>query len=131
MSLWLSIALQGAEATPIAKPFDLPEAKRPIRLTALPTCDDMVSADAIVVCGRRREQYRLPLREEREPETGPVRGEAPSGLAAMTPPRPCGIFAGERRCSKREAASYGYGNGRDPITLVTRLAKKALDPDGE
>jgi hypothetical protein len=50
-------------------------------------------------------------------------------MAAITPTAPCGIFAGERRCSKREAAQYGYGEGRDPITVLTRLAKRALDPD--
>ena len=58
-----------------------------------------------------------------------MRGEAPSGMAAITPAAPCGIFAGERRCSKREAAQYGYGEGRDPITVLTSLAKRVLDPD--
>ncbi|MDR6850132.1 hypothetical protein J2X47_002040 [Sphingomonas sp. BE270] len=131
MSLWLSIALQAAEAAPVAKPFDLAGTTKPIGLNALPKCDDTLSADEIVVCGRRRDQYRLPLREEPAPDADAARGAEASGLSAITPSGRCGIFAGERRCSKREAAAYGYGNGRDPITLLTRLAKKALDPDGE
>lgn len=50
-------------------------------------------------------------------------------MAALTPTGRCGTFAGERRCGKREAAEYGYGSGRDPITILTRLAHKAVDPD--
>ncbi|MFA6122682.1 MAG: hypothetical protein WCS75_10195 [Sphingomonas sp.] len=131
MFWWLSIALQTGAVAPPPKPFDLAKAAKPIRLNVLPKCDDTLSADEIVVCGRRRERYRLPLRVEREPESDHRRGEASSGLAAITPSGPCGIFAGQRQCSKREAAAYGYGNGRDPVTLLTRLAKKAVDPDGE
>ncbi|MDX5984430.1 hypothetical protein [Sphingomonas echinoides] len=131
MCLWLSIALQAAEAAPITMPFDLARTAKPIRLSALPKCDETGSADSIVVCGRRRDQYRLPLRDESAPDEDAARGAAASGLTAITPSGRCGVFAGQRQCSKREAAAYGYGKGRDPITLVTRLAKKALDPDGE
>lgn len=60
-----------------------------------------------------------------------MHGEAQTGMSALTPPGPCGVFAGERRCSKDEAAQYGYGKGRDPITALTRLAKKVADPDAE
>ena len=81
------------------------------------------------MCGQRRDRYRLPLPDERGHQGDRARGEAPSGMAAITPAAPCGIFAGERRCSKREAAQYGYGEGRDPITVLTSLAKRVLDPD--
>jgi len=81
------------------------------------------------VCGQRRDRYRLPLPDERGHQGDRARGEAPSGMAAITPAAPCGIFAGERRCSKCEAAQYGYGEGRDPITVLTSLAKRVLDPD--
>jgi hypothetical protein len=50
-------------------------------------------------------------------------------MAAITPVAPCGIFAGERRCSKREAAQYGYGDGRNPLTVLAERAKRAADPD--
>jgi hypothetical protein len=41
---------------------------------------------------------------------------------------PCGIFQGERRCGKREAAQYGYGNGRDPITVAAKVIGALTDP---
>jgi hypothetical protein len=50
-------------------------------------------------------------------------------MAAITPAAACGIFAVERRCSKREAAQYGYGEGRDPLTVLAELAKRAADPN--
>lgn len=58
-------------------------------------------------------------------------GEPGSALAAITPTAPCGMFSGQRRCGKAEAARYGYGGGRDPVTVLTRLGLKLLDPDAE
>ena len=52
MSLWLSIALQAAEAAPVAKLFDLARTTKPIRLNALAKCDDTLTADEIVVCAK-------------------------------------------------------------------------------
>lgn len=58
-----------------------------------------------------------------------ARSDAASGMAALTPAAQCGIFTGQRRCTKREAARYGYGDGRNPITMLARLAKQVVDPD--
>ena len=129
MSWWLAIALQSTSIVPDANAFDLANASKPTTLTVVPRCPDMASSDEIVVCGKRRDQYRLPLPRERTVSTERPRGEAQTGMAALTPPGRCGIFAGERRCNKREAAEYGYGKGRDPITILARLAEKISDPD--
>jgi hypothetical protein len=132
MSLWLSMALQTAATGPSVGSFDLPQTPKTMTLASLPHCDSSDNRDdEVVVCGRKRDQYRLPLPTDRDTLPGPVRGEAQSGIAALTPAGRCGIFAGERRCNKKEAAEYGYGNGRDPITLLTRLAQKAVDRDGD
>ncbi|MBD8677086.1 hypothetical protein [Sphingomonas sp. CFBP 13720] len=92
------------------------------------------SDDAILVCGDRDrgDRYRLPLPVERDPdEAGAVAGE-PARTSVESPYlNGCGVFAGQRRCSKREAAAYGYGGGRDPVTLVGRLVTKLVDPDAE
>lgn len=110
-----------------------PEGRLTLVLTrpARESCADAAGGD-VVVCGERAGRYRLPLPREREPgvvERG--RGEAASPLAAMTPGGRCGIFAGERRCGRAEAADYGYGQGRDPITVVSNLGRALLSPDRE
>ncbi len=89
--------------------------------------------DDITVCARDDRRHRLPLRTERSPlETGAVAGEAPRATATDPFLKGCGIFRGQNaRCSRREAAAYGYGGGRDPVTLVGRLIRKAVDPDAE
>lgn len=130
MSLWLMIALQAVAMGPSAGSFDLAKTTKPLTSASLPRCDSNgTHDDEVVVCGRRRDQYRLPLPIERDPLPGPVRGEAQTAMAALTPSGRCGIFAGERQCSKKEAAEYGYGNGRDPITVLMRLAKGVADPN--
>jgi hypothetical protein len=132
LSLWLSIALQASPASPNVSTFDLAHLAEPAPLTALPRCGrDAADDTEVIVCGQKRDRYRLPLPTERDPSPGPVRGEAQSGMAALTPSGRCGIFAGDRRCGKKEAAEYGYGNGRDPITVLSRLARKAVDPDAD
>ena len=95
----------------------------------MPQCQGGAIGDEIVVCGQRRDRFRLPLPNEREQPGDRVSRDIPSGMDALKPATRCGIFAGERRCGKREAAQYGYGEGRDPITLLTKLAKKAIDPE--
>ena len=105
----------------------------PLVLTVTPRngCDGGPVPD-VVVCGERRGRYRLPLPVERD--AGAVerpRGEAPPALAAITPGGRCGLFAGERRCGKAEAAHYGYGEGRDPITMLSTLARRLASPDTE
>jgi len=94
----------------------------PLVLTALPRCE--VGAGEVVVCGRGTDRYRLPLPVERDAPDDPSAGAAAgTGAAARTPRGRCGIFAGERRCGEREAAAYGYGRGRDPITAAVRAAR--------
>lgn len=86
------------------------------------------TSDEVVVCGsRNREQYRIP----RE-----LRGPPPSTDGAIRPRiafdanglAPCGLFQGERRCGRREAAQYGYVAGRDPLTFVRKLIGQIVDP---
>jgi len=88
----------------------------------------------LVICGDpdRGTRYRLPLPRATSPaEAGAVAGEAPRASAEDPFLSGCGIFRGQRRCSKREAEAYGYGAGRDPVTLVGRLVTKLADPDAE
>lgn len=129
MPFWTIIALQAATA---AGTFDLSKIPRPADIDTLSVirhCDKRSAGEDIVVCGRTKDRYRLPLPAERESSDARAPGEAPDGMATLTSAARCGIFAGERRCSKREAALYGYGGGRDRITVVTKLVKTAADPD--
>jgi hypothetical protein len=108
------------------------EAPRPVTsLSATRRCDGAGQATEVTVCGRRRDEYRLPLPRSGEADLPPGPPRNGTGMAAITPPGRCGIFAGERRCGKREAAAYGYGKGRDPVTVLIRLAEVAAgaDPD--
>ena len=91
-----------------------------------------VTADEVTVCGRSGagRRYRLPLPAERAaPASIPRDGTSP--IAAITPPTPCGIHAGERRCTRQEALLYGYGGGRDPLTVGIKVVTRLLDPDAE
>ncbi len=90
---------------------------------------DAVGED-IVVCGRRGgERYRIPeaLREQEEPGR-PLPGGARASIEAA-PFAPCGLFAGQRQCNKAEAARFGYGNGRDPLTVAGKIIAEIVDPD--
>ena len=129
MALWLALIMQATQ--PMAgTSFDLAP-RKPTDLTVVPRCQEVAASEDLVVCGRRPNRYRLPLPTEKAPSFDRAHGEAPTGMAALTPSGRCGIFAGERTCNKREAAEYGYGNGRDPITVLRRLAKKVVDPDAD
>lgn len=139
MSLILMLILQ-ATAPPYPGPieFDLGErggdggGGKVVSISEIGSrCLVAEEGDTVVVCGRDNGRYRLPLPGERETAVGPVRGEAPSAAAVLAPSGRCGIFAGEHSCSKAEAAQYGYGDGRDPITLLLALGGKLVDPDAD
>lgn len=91
-------------------------------------------ADTITVCADpdADARRRLPLPTVRNPDgQGAVAGE-PARVSTDSPfLSGCGIFAGQRRCAAREAEAYGYGAGRNPVTLVGRLIAKAIDSDAE
>lgn len=94
-------------------------------------------SNEIVVCGRNREREaarnRLPLPRERDPAALFERreGDVPNGSAERLAGAPCGIFEGQRRCSKAEMRASGYGGGRDPVSLLAGLATLAVDPDAD
>ncbi len=90
--------------------------------------------DELIVCGDRDagERYRLPLPTERSSEEmGAVIGEVPRQSTQDPFLSGCGPFRGQRRCSRKEAEAWGYGRGRDPVTLVGRLVTGLVDPDAE
>ena len=87
--------------------------------------------DEIIVCGRRgaNEIHRIPeiLRDDSEP--GRRIGGTGSAALDTGPITPCGIFQGERRCNKADAARFGYGGGRDPVTAVGRIISALSDDE--
>jgi hypothetical protein len=100
----------------------------------LPSIDPCASSrpgDDIVVCGRRggEDRYRLPQTGESEPPGRRIPGEAPRPSAETLSFAPCGIFAGQRRCSKSEMLEAGYGGGRDPLTVASKLFTALTNPD--
>lgn len=129
MAPWMLMLL--AQALPAAglsaTDFDLAHAMPPTPRTR--RCGSATQTDDIVVCGGKRDRFRLPLPVDHSGE--PSRSDQGTGMGALTPPTPCGLFTGQRKCAKAEARQYGYGAGRDPVTLLSRLATKALDPDSD
>lgn len=103
-------------------------------LPSISGCPPQEPGEDIVVCARRpegRSPYRIPegLAEEPGARSRLVAGEAPRASAEPVSSAGCGIFEGQRRCNKREAALYGYGGGRDPVTFVLRVLGQAPDDD--
>ena len=87
--------------------------------------------DEIVVCARRRndDRYRIPQMLRDGAVAGqPIVGLAPKSLDADAF-APCGIFRGEGRCNKKEAAHYGYGGGWDPLAVAGRIVSEIVGPD--
>ena len=130
LSFLLLAAQAAASATgpPTAAEFDLAAMRSSPVSTSASRCGTQASETDVVVCGKR-DLYRLPLPAE-HPVGGTSR-DLPGGTAALTPSGPCGIFAGERRCRNADKAEFGYGRGRDPITLLSRLAKKVGSSDAD
>ncbi len=125
-SLFLIAIALGSPAFGQAKPNDLAATTKFV--TPKP-CSTVATANEIVICGRHDDsRYRLPLPDERESaDAGPVRGEAPRAGLIDGRPAACGIFAGERRCRNSEAAQFGYGGGRNPISVLGKLATLLVD----
>ena len=105
-------------------------------MTGNPECDPS-QVNEIVVCGSREageaDRYRLPLPVEEGPShrAGNRRGEVPGASLDPGAIGPCGIFQGQRRCSKAEAAKDGLGGGKDPISALIKLGTKLADPDAD
>lgn len=95
-------------------------------LQLVPSCSSRETTNEIVVCGRRSDRYRLPQELRAEPSSASDRPRMPLSANDLAP---CGIFQGERRCGKAEAEKYGYGAGRDPITVARKLINAIADPD--
>jgi hypothetical protein len=102
-------------------------------LPLIDVCASGSAGNEIVICGRRdgQDRYRLPRSGEREPFAAGRRipGEAPRPSAEPLGFAPCGIFEGQRRCGKSEMLEYGYGGGRDPLTVASKLITALTDPD--
>lgn len=133
MSVWLTIALQAASAPPETIVFDLANithTRGPAKSSLLvQQCNGITTGDEIVVCGTKQQSYRLPFPNDRELDYDRPRDEALTSTDALRPAGRCGIFEGERRCNKKEATDYGYGSGRDPITVLSRVVQEMVDAD--
>lgn len=91
--------------------------------------------DEIVICGSRSpgDVYRLPLAEDDAAslDAPARRGEVPNASADRLNGNGCGIFEGQRRCSKAEMLRYGYGGGLDPLSMLLKLGTILADPDAD
>ena len=134
---WLALPLVAslASAPGAAAQVTAEQALANARIGPAPRCGAARAEDEIVVCGSRageRSRYRIPegmLKPEPGARSGLIAGEAPRASAAANPTAPCGIFEGQRRCSKAEAALYGYGEGRDPLTVGGKVVDALTDPE--
>ena len=98
-----------------------------------PRTDCPLDQAELVVCGRRdaSEHYRIPPSVREKGWEADGAGAGLSGAQILGGAGPCGMFAGQRRCSHVEAGEAGYGGGRDPLTLGTKIFKRLTDPDAE
>jgi hypothetical protein len=127
MSLLFMALLQAAGAgVPID--FDLARLPARDRLAFRQRCEIGASATDILVCAVRPERKPVPNVWRDDPDDTPddARVTRGTGMAALTPVGACGMFAGQRDCSKADMAHFGYGRGRDPVTFVGKLAGKLL-----
>ena len=119
----IATTLLALQAAPLLPPLKLlPEPR---------ACTRADETADVVVCARTDSRHRLPLPADRNTDSrdGPVRGESPR--ASVDGSAACGIFAGQRNCTKAEAARYGYGGGRDPVTVGTKLLRRIFDSDAD
>jgi hypothetical protein len=94
-------------------------------------CRSSSTGEVVVCADRDGDRYRLPLPDEREPggASAHVRGEIPRASAENPSAGGCGLFQGQRHCSKADALRYGYGGGADPLSFALKLGKALFDPD--
>lgn len=93
-------------------------------------CADSRDADDIVVCGRKTgDGYRLPSTVTRA-DAGPLAGEVPTASANRFSAGGCGIFQGQRPCSRAETREWMAG-GKDPVTVLMLLGTRLFDPDAD
>lgn len=82
-------------------------------------------AGDIVVCGRSESDRQRVPPSPRRPERGAggavVENEMANAFAPAGARHECGIFAGQRRCSKADMERSGWGGGRDPFTVARRI----------
>ena len=127
------ILLQAAISSPAAGQSAEEMIERAKSVAPVGRCRHSGSTDELVVCGNRAEsdRYRLPLPAERPSISRYDRagGDMPRASTEAASPLRCGIFEGERRCAKAEAAEFGYGNGRDPLTVAGKLLETLRDPE--
>ena len=110
-------------------PPDAPAADRPRLLLQSAVCPGSGPDGEIVICGRggNNDRYRIPVRFRDEDEPGQRLGGIGPASLHDEPYAPCGIFQGQRRCNKAEAALHGYGNGRNPVAVVGRIIGEIVE----
>ncbi len=98
-----------------------------------PRTDCPIGQNEVVVCGRRgaSDRYRIPPSVREKGLDADGAGGGLSGAQILGGAGPCGMFAGQRRCSHVEAGEAGYGGGRDPLTFGTKIFRRLTDPDAE
>lgn len=130
MPLLLMALLQaGGAGAPLD--FDLARLPARDRLAFRQRCEIGASPTDILVCAARPDRKPVPNvwlgdLDETPDDARVTRG---TGMAALTPVAPCGMFAGQRDCDKADMTHFGYGRGRDPVTFVGKLAGKLLGRD--
>ncbi len=96
-----------------------------------PRTDCLPGQNEVVVCGYASDRYRIPPSVRSPGMEADGAGSGLSGTQILGGAGPCGIFAGQRRCSQSEAREAGYGGGRDPLTFGTKILTRLTDPDAE
>lgn len=95
-------------------------------------CRSTARGAEIVVCGRRgaNDTFRIPQEFRDQREAGRrIGGIGSASVDPGGPVAPCGVFQGQRKCYKEEAAEYGWGRGRDPITVAAKIISALADPE--